>query len=68
MTNGNFIDLVTCIGIWLLCVEDLLDGERTHGVFPVISLTKEMIKLVLMWEKDESFQRRSPPCLQQDCL
>jgi hypothetical protein len=68
MTNSHFIDLVTCVGIWLFCVEDLLDGERTHGVFPVVSLMVRIIKSASRCEEHESHHLGSPPCRQQDCL
>lgn len=38
MTDRYFVDLVTGLRVGLFCVEYLLDGERSHGISPIIAL------------------------------
>ena len=38
LTDGVTIDLEVCIGVWLMSVDDLLDGHRPNGIFAVSTL------------------------------
>ena len=40
MTDGDFVDLVTGFRVRFFCVEDLLDGDRPHCVFAIVTLSR----------------------------
>lgn len=44
LCNFDVIDLEFCVRMWLLCVEDLLYGDRSEVIFAIRSLNSKSPK------------------------